>query len=372
MILAKKIRLKPTEEQELQFWKSANTARFVYNWTLSKQEEQYKDNNKFLFDGILRKEITVLKKKELSWLNEVSNDVTKQAVKDACSAYKRFFNSLANKPKFKSKKKSKPSFYNDTSKLKVKKNSVLLTKIGWVRTAEQVPINCKYKNPRISFDGKYWYLSIGIEQEQEQIELTEEIIGVHVGVRYLSVCSNGMRSENINKTAKVRKIEKRLCKLQRNVSRKYEKNKVGNTFIKTNNIVKQERRIRLLYRRLTNIRTNHLHQETSRIVKSKPSTIVMQQLDIKSMMKNRYLAKVIAEQKIYEFRRQMKYKCKKYGITFVEVSRYYPITKTCSNCGHVKEQFSLHLKTYKCEKCSLKIDKDFNASLNLRNYNITT
>ena len=135
MILAKKVRLYPTKEQEQKLWQSIGTesigtARFIYNYTIAKQEENYKNGGKFISDGVIRKELTQLKKSELIWLNEVSNNVTKQAVKDACNSYKRFFKGLANRPKFKSKKKSKPSFYNDPIKLKIKDRKVLIEKVG--------------------------------------------------------------------------------------------------------------------------------------------------------------------------------------------------------------------------------------------------
>ena len=166
MILAKKVRIIPNIEQEQKLWQSAGTARFIYNWTLARQEENYKKVGKFIKDGDLRKELTILKKSELNWLNEVSNNVAKQAVKDACNAYKNFFKGLADKPKFKSRRKSKPSFYNDTLKLKVKENIILIEKVGWIETVEQIPMNIKYTNPRISFDGKFWYISVGIEKEE--------------------------------------------------------------------------------------------------------------------------------------------------------------------------------------------------------------
>ena len=172
MILANKVRLFPTQEQEIQLWKSVGTARFVYNWTLARQESNYKQGAKFISDNDLRKELTILKKTELTWLNEVSNNVAKQAVKDACNAYKTFFKGLSKKPRFKSKKKSKPSFYNDASKLKVKENLVLIEKVGWIKTNEQIPLNVKYTNPRISFDGKYWYLALGIEKEKPKSRLS--------------------------------------------------------------------------------------------------------------------------------------------------------------------------------------------------------
>ena len=242
MILAKKIRLYPTEEQEQKLWQSVGTARFIYNWTLNRQEENYKNGDKFIKDSDLRKEITQLKKDELSWLNEVSNNVAKQAVKDCCNAYKNFFKGLVDKPKFKSRKKSKPSFYNDTSKLKAKEKSVLIEKIGRVKSKE------------------------------------------------------------------IKRLKKSLKRKQRQCSRKYEMNKKGKEYVKTKNIIKLEKQIRLIHRRLSNIRLNYIHQITTKIVKTKPSRVVMEDLNIKGMMKNKHLSKTVAEQCLYDFKMKMKYK----------------------------------------------------------------
>ena len=226
MILAKKVRIYPTKEQEQKLWQSVGTARFIYNYTLAKQEENYKNGGKFINDGVIRKELTQLKKSELTWLNEVSNNITKQSVKDACKAYKRFFKSLANKPKFKSRKKSKPSFYNDPIKLKVKEKKVLIEKVGWIKINEQIPINVKYNNPRITYDNKYWYLSVGIEVNEKKEELTNISLGIDLGLKELAICSDGKIFKNINKTKKVKKLEKRLKQKQRQISRKYEINKI--------------------------------------------------------------------------------------------------------------------------------------------------
>ena len=365
MILAKKVRLRPTPEQEKQLWKSVGTARWAYNWTLARQEGNYRNGGKFLSDRVLRKELTRLKQSdEYDWLYDVSNNVTKRAVKDACEAYKKFFKKLANQPRFKSRKHTKPSFYNDTVKLKVKENCVLIEKIGWVQTAEQIPLNTKYTNPRISFDGKYWYISVGVEQDTPKLEGLNGVLGIDVGVKDLAVCSNGMVFKNINKTKAVKKAEKRLRRLQRRVSRKYEMNKEGNRFVKTCNIVKVEKQIRLLHRRLTNVRTNHIHQATRAIVRTKPSTVVMETLNIKGMMKNCHLSKAIAQQKLYDFKRQLQYKCEKYGIHFMEADKWYPSSKTCSDCGHIKKDLKPSDRIFKCG-CGLEIDRDFNAAINL-------
>ena len=369
MILARKVRIYPTEMQLQKLWQSVGAARFIYNWTLKRQEENYKNGDKFISDNDLRKEITVLKQDKLNWLNEVSNNVAKQAVKDACNAYKRFFKGMSDKPRFKSKKKSKPSFYNDTSKLKVKDNAVLIEKVGWVTIKKNsLPTDCKYTNPRISFDGKYWFIAVGIEKEQAVLELTNERIGIDVGIKDLAICSNEITFKNINKTKEVRKLKKALKRKQRQCSRKYEKNKKGKEYVKTENIAKLEKQVKLLHRRLANIRANHIHQATNKIVKTKPSRVVMETLNIKGMMKNKHLSKAIAEQCIYEFKRILQYKCEFNGIEFIEADKWYPSIKTCSECGHVKTKLSLSERTYICEDCGCVIDRDYNASINLSRY----
>lgn len=369
MILGKKVRLHPTLEQEQKLWQSVGTSRFIYNWTLAKQEENYKNGGKFISNNDLRKEITILKQDSLNWLNEVSNNVAKQAVKDGCEAYTKFFKGLSDRPRFKSRRKTKPSFYNDTSKLKVKEKSVLIEKIGWITIKKNlIPMDCKYTNPRVSFDGKYWFISVGLDKEQPIVELTNESIGIDVGIKDLAICSNGMTFKNINKTKTVKKLKRTLKRKQRQCSNKYEKNKKGKEYVKTKNIAKLEKQVRLLHRRLANIRVNHLHQATSEIVKTKPSKVVMETLNIKGMMKNKYLSKAIAEQSLYEFKRQMQYKCEFNGIEFIEADKWYPSSKTCSKCGYVKSKLSLSERSYVCENCHCIIDRDYNASINLSRY----
>ena len=368
MILAKKVRLYPSEIQEQKLWQSVGTARFIYNWTLAKQEENYKNGGKFISDGVLRKEITQLKKNELSWLNEVSNNIAKQAVKDACDAYKKFFKGLSDKPRFKAKKRSKKSFYNDNVKLNVKDNKLVnIEKIGWIKTNEQLPIGVKYSNPRISYDNKYWYISVGIEQEENQEELTDISLGIDLGLKDLAICSDGTVYKNINKTYMVRKIEKRLKRLQKQVSRKYEKNKKGKEYVKTKNIIKLEKQIQQVHRRLANIRNNYLHQTTTNIVKTKPYRVVIEDLAVSDMMKNKHLSDAIRKQGFSEFRRQLEYKCNFRGIKLVVADRFYPSSKSCSQCGKIKKDLKLKDRVYKCS-CGLNIDRDLNASINLSKY----
>lgn len=405
MILAKKVRLLPGEEQEKQLRKSAGTSRYVYNWALNKQIIHFETTGKLnkIDDGVLRKELTQLKKdKEYKWLYEVSNNIAKQAVKDVCQAIDRFhdeskkhgyryrksaiksgklltFKDFDDFPRFKSKKKSKISFYNDNVKLKVKADKVLIEKVGWVGLAEQnrIPLGVKYTNPRISHDGKYWYISVGVEVKEPVTEKTDITVGIDLGLKDLATVSNIDKPfKNINKTKEVKKLKKKLERKQKQVSRKYEKNKIqigkaGENrykYIKTNNIEKLEREIKLINRRLSNIRLNHIHQTTTEIVKTKPSKIVVEDLNVKGMMKNKHLSKAIQEQCFNKFIKIIEYKSKLNGIEFVKADRFYPSSKTCSCCGEVKKDLKLKDRVFICPSCKIKIDRDKNAAINLSRY----
>jgi putative transposase len=375
MITSIKIRLEPNNRQNSKMFGSAGVARWAYNWVIAKQEENYKNGGKFISDNDLRKELTQVKKKEeFKWLNEYSNNITKQAVKDGCEAYKKFFKKLSDKPKFKCRRKSKPAFYQDTEKTKFSNTHVRLEKIGWVRLSEKsrIPPNTKISNPRVTHDGLHWYISVGIEVADKKCELTGESIGIDLGLKDLAIISNMEKPiENINKTKRVKKLEKKLRRLQRKVSRKYLKNKKGGSYCKTSNIVKLEKEIIKVHRNLDNIRTDYRHKATTEIVKTKPSRIVMESLNVVGMMKNKHLSKAIAKQGFYEFKAMIAYKSKRQGTEFVEADKWYPSSKTCSCCGHVKPKLSLSERTFKCECCGVEIDRDKNASINLSRYRVS-
>jgi len=375
MITSMKVRLEPNNKQNTKLFQSAGTARFIYNWTLSRQEGNYKNGGKFISDNDLRKEITQLKKiEQYQWLNTVSNNVAKQAVKDGCEAYKKFFKGLADKPRFKSRRKSKPSFYHDTMKIKFTETHVQLEKLGKVKLSEfnRIPVNTKYSNPRITHDGIRWYISVGIEVAKKSIELTGESICIDLGIKDLAICSNIEEPyKNINKTKKVKKLEKKLRRLQRRVSNKYEKNREGSSYVKTSNIIKLEKNIRKLHKNLDNIRTDYRHKITTEIVKTKPSRIVMESLNVKGIMKNKHLSKSVAKQGFYKFKTMIQYKAERYGIEFVEADIWYPSSKTCSECGYIKPKLLLSERTFVCECCGSQIDRDKNASINLSRYKIS-
>ena len=382
MLLAKKIRLFPTEEQEILFRKSAGVARWSYNYFLAENERVYREEHRYLSGLELRKYINnVLKKTTHTWLKEVGSNVMKQGVIDAEKALKDYMSGLHGKPRFKKKYKSPMSFYVNYESLKRKPNGFHGERIGFVKTAEPLPKlkeNKKYSNPRISYDGKYWYLSIGYEVENINSELSNESLGIDLGIKNLAICSDGTIYKNINKTKEICRLKKKLLREQRKLSRMIEHNIKGYTsnrkpiferpLIECKNYQKQKRKVELLYRRITNIRNNYIHQTTTEIVKKLPKRIVMETLNIKGMMKNKHLAEKVAEEKFFEFKRQIKYKAELRGIQVIEVPAFYPSSKTCSCCGNVKKDLKLSDRIYICPVCNLKIDRDFNASLNLANY----
>ena len=375
MIKSIKIRLSPTKEQEELMFQSVGIARFAYNWGLSKWEEMYKEGIK-PSKAKIRKEFnnSIRKNDDFKWLYNVSGQITAQAFADLEDAYKNFFDGLAQRPKFKNKKKSKKSFYVRYDAIKFSNNRVNIEKIGKVKYSSnyKIPKLDKYTNPRCHFDGKYWYLTFGFEHGESQASLNEDLsIGIDLGISHLAIVNHlDNPIKNINKSKEVRRLKKKLKRLQRQVSRKYEMNKKGSKFVKTNNIIKLERQIKLVHRRLNNIRNNHIHQATSKIIKLNPYRVVMEDLNVSGMMKNKHLAEKIAEQKFYEFKRQMKYKCEINKIELFEADRCYPSSKACSCCKNIKKDLKLSDRTYNCNVCGLVIDRDKNASINLGNYKL--
>ena len=381
MIKTIKVQLNPNNKQLTKLFQYAGCSRFAYNWTLAKEQENYKQGNKFLSDNELRKEFTKMKKlDEYKWLNDISNNVTKQAIKDACNSYKRFFKGKSKHPKFKSKKNSKQSFYQDNVAIKFTDTHVKVEgfstsrknnkqKLNWIKLCEKgrIPTNCKYMNPRITYDGLHWFVSVSIDVEDNTDIPQNEGIGIDLGLKDLAVCSNGNTYENINKTKIVRKIEKRKRRLQRSISRKYNTNKEGERYKKTSNIVKREKELLKVTKRLTNIRHNHLHQITSEIIKRKPSFICIEDLNVSGMMKNKHLSKAIQQQGFYEFRRQIQYKSEWNNIPVIIADRFFPSSKLCSCCGMINKDLKLSDRIYRCD-CGNIIDRDYQASLNLKQY----
>ena len=381
MVKAIKVMLIPNNVQKTKLFQYAGASRFAYNWALAREKENYEKGGRFIPDTELRKEFTRLRNSdEYAWLLNVSNNVTKQAIKDACSAYKNFFKGLQRYPRFKAKKKSMPKFYQDNIKIQFRDTHVKFEgfsfsrkankqKLNWVKLAEhgRIPTDAKYRNPRVSFDGLNWWISVCVEFPDCRDRSNHDGIGIDLGIKNLAICSDGNTYKNINKSQTVKKLEKCKRRLQRSVSRKYEHNKKGGSYCKTNNIVKKEKLLLKVNHRLANIRKDYLNQTTSEIVNRKPRFICIEDLNVSGMMKNRHLSKAVQNQGFFEFRKQLEYKCNDRGIQLIVADRSYPSSKRCSCCGKIKKDLRLSDRTYKCE-CGNVIDRDFQASLNLKAY----
>ena len=387
MIKAIKVKLYPTRQQEELMFKSADVARFSYNWGLAFINNYYKENNKTLSIGELRREFTKLRNNsEYYWLKEVSSEIPQQALKDLGESFKKFFNKQTSYPRFKKKGKSEISFFHLNNKFIVKGNKIRLEKIGYVKMNDEgrLPVGnykkdkIKVLNPRVKYNGKFWYLSLSLEVEDiEKEELTNISVGVDLGIKDLAIVSNiDEPFKNINKSKEVKRLNKKLKRLQRKVSRKYDILKSGSSFkkceklIQTQNIIKLEKKIKLIHKKIADIRLNYIHQTTNSIVKTKPCRVVVEDLNVKGLMKNKHLSKAIAEQCFNKFITILEYKCKWSGIEFIKADRFFPSSKMCSCCGTIKKDLRLKDRTYICSnpKCNFVIDRDRHASINLANY----
>lgn len=367
MLAGERIRLYPTEEQIKVFKKYCGAARFAYNACVAEKIRQYKEHGINIGRFTLQKYAGRLKYMDgRSWLKEVTSSVVRVASQDASNAFDAYFRrSGVGYPKFKKKGKCKEGFGLDANHCKFfDQTHIKISKIK-----EPVLIKChwipeKIYNPRISFDGKYWYFSFSYEVQDFPMSGSDKVVGVDLGIKNLAVTSDGVSFGNINKSRRVRQLEKRLIRLRRKLYRKYEKN---GSRVETSNIRKLKHQIRLINRKLKNIRDTYIHQVTYALVKTKPGCIVIEDLDVSGMLKNKYLRKKIKQQSFYKFRQYLTYKCQHFGIGLVIADRYFPSSKTCSCCGHVRD-LSLSDRVYICPECGLQIDRDLNAAINLRNY----
>jgi putative transposase len=377
VIKAFKVRIYPTKEQEASLWKHINCGRYVWNYMLALQQARYTNGEQHLSRFDLIKLLTLLKKDgEHDWLCDVSSITLQIACSDLSAAYNRMFNRAAKKPRFKSKKKAKAAFGICSQNFYFKNESqVKVEKIGYVKykTDFNFPIGrgFKFSNPRISYKNGKWMLSFGMKCENQAPVLTDKKVGIDLGIKELAVVAiddEQLVFHNINKSKKMRTLNKQLERIQRAISRKYQANKVGNRFVKTRNIEKLEDKLRKLHARISDIRENYIHQTTHKIVSMLPSRVTMEDLNVSGMVKNRHLSKAISEQCFYEFIRQMRYKCAWNGIEFIQANRFYPSSKTCSHCGRIKQDLKLSDRTFVCNDCGFTIDRDYNAAINLMRY----
>ncbi len=368
MLVGMQIRLIPNKNQVKQFIQFCGTARFIYNTCLSYKVLTYTTQNKILSEQDCRKYIQELKKTEqYAWINETPEAISKMAIHDLFTAYKRFYNGISNFPKFKKKNQSTQSFYQRIDRFKqVDISHVKITGIKTLVKCSKYIIPQKIYDTRIIFDGKYWYLCYKYDKQIQNINNSQEIIGVDLGIKNLAICSNGKIYPNINNKSKIKKLEHHKKHLQKCMFRKYKQN--NNQYNKTKNILKIEQRIRLLDRKIHNIRHTYIHTVTSNLVKTKPKAIIIEDLNIKQMIKNKYLSKAILDQAFYKCRKQLEYKGQLYNIQIIIANRFFPSSKRCFQCGYIKKDLQLNERIYLCPICNTKIDRDYNASLNLKQY----
>ena len=377
---AYKMEINPTDEQKSKIHRTIGVSRFVYNFYIARNKEIYERKGKFIsgmdFSKWLNNEY-IPNNQEVKWIKEVSSKATKQAIMNGDKAFRDFFKKAKGFPKFKKKKNQDVKAYfpkNNKTDWTLERHRVKIPTLGWVRLKEfgYIPINSVVKSGTVSQKADRYYVSILVEEDDKKVyKSTNEGLGIDLGVKEFAVCSDGSKFKNINKTSTVKKIEKKLKREQRKLSRKYESLKIRNKNIKEGratgqNIQKQIVKVQKLHQRLTNIRTDYINKTVFSIVNQKPSYVTIEYLNVKGMMKNKHLSKAIASQKFFEFKTKLTVKCKENHIELRIVDRFYPSSKTCSSCGKVKRDLKLSDRIYKCD-CGFTIDRDLNASINLKN-----
>ena len=376
MLKSFKTEINPTEEQKIKIHKTIGTCRYIYNFYLFLNKELYTLGKKFMsgksFSVWLNNDY-LPNHQEYSWIREVSSKSVKHSIEDACTAFSRFFHHQSGFPRYKKKGRSDVKMYfvrNNPRDCLCERHRIKIPTIGWVRLKEKgyIPTSKDgyiVKSGTISMKAGRYYVSALVEvTDPVRDSCFSDGVGIDLGLKNLAIISNGTVYRNINKTARIRKLEKQLRRAQRKLSRKYENLKKGESTQKAN-IRKQKLKVQKFHHRLKNIRTDYINKTISEIVKTKPSHITVEDLNVSGMMKNRHLSKAVASQKFYEFRTKLKTKCEEFGIELRIVSRWYPSSKTCHCCGHIKKDLKLSDRVYRCA-CGYMEDRDFNAALNLR------
>lgn len=376
---AYKIEINPTDEQKSKIHQTIGVSRFVYNFYIAHNKEVYEKEGKFIsgmeFSKWLNNEY-IPNNQDMKWIKDVSSKATKQAIMNGDKAFREFFKKSKGFPKFKKKKNQDVKAYfpkNNKTDWTLERHRVKIPTLGWVRLKEfgYIPINSIVKSGTVSQKADKYYVSILVEEDNLKISKPiNEGIGIDLGIKDFAICSDKKIYKNINKTSTVKKIEKKLKREQRKISRKYEslkiRNKKGKGEATRQNIQKQVVKVQKLHQRLNNIRTDYINKTISSIIKQEPSNITIEDLNIKGMMKNKHLSKAVASQKFFEFKIKLTSKCKQNNIELRIVDKFYPSSKTCSCCGSIKKDLKLSDRVYKC-KCGLIMDRDLNASINLKN-----
>ena len=371
-----KTEINPTEEQKVKIRKTIGTCRYIYNFYLAHNKELHENGKKFMsgkrFSVWLNNEY-LPKNPDKLWIKEVSSKSVKRSIENGCVAFTRFFKHQSDFPNFKKKGKSNVKMYfvkNNPKDCRCERHRINIPSLGWVRIKEKgyVPTTKDgyvIKSGHVSIKADRYYVSVLIEIPNNKIvNNSNEGIGIDLGLKDFAIVSNGKTYKNINKSTKLKKLEKQLIREQRSLSRKYENLKKGESTQRAN-IQKQKLKVQKLHHKIDDIRTDYINKTIAEIVKTKPSYITIEDLNISGMMKNKHLSKAVASQKFYEFRIKLQAKCKESGIELRVVDRWYPSSKTCHCCGAIRKDLKLSDRIFQCN-CGYIEDRDFNAALNLR------
>jgi putative transposase len=381
LLIAYKTEIKPTDEQKIKINKTIGTCRFIYNFYIAYNKEIYKSTGKFItgydFSKWLNNEF-ILNNPEYLWIKEVPSKAVKQSIMNAEKAFKRFFKGLSKFPRFKKRRNQDVKCYfpkNNKTDCIVERHRIKIPVLGYIRIKEKGYIPNLARSLTIEQKAERYYVSVlcEITDIKPEINSSNYGLGIDLGIKDFVIISNNKTYKNINKTKKAKKLEKKLKRQQKRLSRKYEMSKKQKFKEKEkatrHNIQKQVGKVQKLHQRLTNIRTDYINKIVSEIVKTKPSYITIEDLNVSGMMKNRHLSKAIAQQKFYEFKMKLTNKCNFNKIELRIVNRFYPSSKTCSYCGNIKKDLKLSDRIYKCE-CGFELDRDLNAAINLENAKI--
>ena len=371
-----KTEIDPTEEQKVKIRKTIGTCRFIYNFYLAHNKELHENGKKFMSSHQFRVWLNneyLPDHPEYAWIKEAYSKAVTQSVNHGQTAFTRFFKHQSGFPKFKKKGKSDVKMYfvkNNPKDCRCERHRINIPSLGWVRIIEKgyIPTTKDgyvIKSGSVSMKADRFYVSVLIEiPDNKTTDIYSEGIGIDLGLKDFAILSNGKKCKNINKSARLKKLEKQLIREQRCLSRKYENLKKGESTQKAN-IQKQKLKVQKLHHRIDNIRTDHINKAIAEIVKTKPSYITIEDLNVSGMMKNRHLSKAVASQKFHEFRTKLKMKCDDNGIELRIADRFYPSSKICHCCGSIKKDLKLSDRIYKCS-CGYVEDRDLNASLNLK------
>ena len=376
MLKSFKTEINPTEEQKTKIRKTIGNCRFIYNFYLAHNKKLHEDGKKFMSSNKFRIWLNneyLPQHPEYSWIKEAYSKAVTQSVNNGQTAFTRFFNHESAFPNFKKKGKSDVKMYfvkNNPKDCHCERHRIKIPSLGWVRIKEKgyIPTTKDgyvIKSGSVSIKADRYYVSVLVEvSDNKTINHFDEGIGIDLGLKDFAIVSNGRTYQNINKSAKLKKLERQLIREQRCLSRKYENLKKGDATQRAN-IQKQKLKVQKLHHRIDNIRTDYINKTIAEMVKIKPSYITIEDLNVKGMMKNRHLSKAVASQKFYEFRAKLLTKCNKSGIELRVVDRWYPSSKICHCCGSIKKDLKLSDRIFKC-RCGYIEDRDFNAALNLR------